>query len=315
MLDSILFNELYDNATVPINVLNNNDTTSANWYDTSPGVLWWLNASSAATGSWDVGTIGVTTTNLIGEKADYYNVSVYYTTQMMDSGQSAIVYNLGSHGYSDTISSRASVNSGGSIGYPGSYVSTGVLPTDYPGQWAEEARQTSTPAVQVCQTHLCTISNNASGNRPWTADEIDEMTVVIDMRIDTGMWPYLSNYNVMPVRFCLIQIQITAVPVTWYTAPAEGEPEPAIGPSALDYRDAGYLGYILPLMAILALSGLMAILNRNEGERISMSVFQVSFIIGLMVLIWASIFPVYSILLVFLVMGGMMFGARGEPNE
>jgi len=317
MLDGILFSELYDNATSPLDVMNNDTiftVPDGNCYDASPGVQWWLNASSAATGSWGIGSIAVTIADLTDEKADYYNISIFYTTQMMDSDDSAINYDIGYSGYSDAISTRASVYANGMSGTAGYYISTGILPTDYPGQWAEEAKQSSTPSYRVGQWHLCTVTNNASDNRPWTADEVDGMTVIIDMRVDAGNWPQFSNYDVLPIRFCLIQVQVTAVPVFWYTAPVAEEPEPVIGPSALDLADAGFLGYLLPFMAILALSGLMAILNRDEGDRISMAVFQVTFIIGIMVLVWASVLPAYSMLVVFLVMGGMMFG-KGEPNE
>jgi len=326
MLDGITMNDLYDNITLPgttaLDVMNNDTiftVPDGNCYDSSPGVQWWLNASSAATGSWGIGSIAVTIADLTDEKADYYNISIFYTTQMMDSDESAINYNIGYYGYSEAISTRASVYANGMSGTAGYYTSTGIMPTDYPGQWAEEAKQSSTPSYRVAQWHLCTVTNNASDNRPWTADEVDGMTVIIDMRVDAGNWPQFSNYDVLPIRFCLIQLQVTAVPVYWYSAPppAPGDyiPPTYITPDTVDYADAGVLGYLIPFMMIFILSCIAGITNREDtGTIVSVNIFLLSFSIGIAVLIWASVAPTYFILIP-VGMLGIMLMRGGIGNE
>lgn len=314
LLDNVISNELYDNRATPgstsiMDVLNHDiTTTDGDNYDGSPGTLWWSNASSAGTGSWGTGRIVLSLANLTGELSDYYNITVTVYGILMDSDESAIIFS----GYSEALSYRVGLYSEGDYGWGHYYTGTGISPTDYPGEYAEVARMTSTPTIQSWQSHTCSIMNDDS-SRPWSSGEVDEMLVVIDLRCDSGLWPYWAGYDVLPVRFTLTEVYVNAVPVS-FAEPTTPDVPSDIPPDAISYIDIGILGYLMPFMMLMFISGVAAFTNKSSETISSMNIFLLVFIIGISIMIWVGVFPIYLMLIPILMLGAIIFRGN-DTNE
>jgi hypothetical protein len=228
--DGVSSNELFDNRSSPSTtsiptLLNNYTADNANYlYDDTPGTLYWGAVSSATVGTFGVGQIILSVADLVGERADYYNITVKVLGGLVDSTPYDVhtVFT----GHSNALSWRMGVASGGSISYSDMYLSSGVTPVPLGSHYyaAGGYGNLTTLGTNHWATSLTWPIMNQDSDRPWTDDEVDNMMVVIELRLDTGLWAGWSNIDNRPVRFCLRYAEVTAIPVTTYTPPA---PTPA----------------------------------------------------------------------------------------
>lgn len=139
------------------------------------------------------------------------------------------------------------------------------------------------------------------------------MYVIIDLRCDLGLWPYWSNYDVLPVRFTLTGVVINAVPVS-FTAPAVPDVPSDITPDAISYINIGILGYLMPFMMLMFISGIAAYTNHTSDSVSSMNIFLLVFSVGISIMIWVGIFPIYLMLIPVLMLAVIIF-REYDANE
>jgi hypothetical protein len=224
-------NELFDNRSSPSTtsisaLLNNYTGDNANYlYDDTPGTMYWGAVSSATVGTFGVGQIILSIADLVGERADYYNMTVQVLGGLVDSTPYDVHTVFAGH--SNALSWRMGVASGGSVSYSDMYLSSGVTPVPLGAHYyaAGGYGNLTTLGTNHWATSLTWPIMNLDYDRPWTDDEVDDMMVVIELRCDAALWASWSNIDNKPVRFCLRYAEVTAIPVTTYT-PAAPVPAP-----------------------------------------------------------------------------------------
>ena len=200
--DDIL-NMITNHGTLAIGNGDDSETDLGEW-DGDPGALHWANATQGVQGTYGMATLKVGLSDLAeSELSDYYTVhiSALWTTR---SGLPSTAWT--------TISSQgAGISSRVGLGYSGA--ETG----DY-----EYINATYTNAGGGIGNNILTkiYCRNEVYARPFTADEIDNLYAIVQLRFDAGNIAYCNPGTLVNLWLGMVDVQVNPVSYTPETIPS-----------------------------------------------------------------------------------------------
>ena len=180
-----------------------------NQYDGDPGVALWGNATSSTDGSFGTAEIRLTLSDIVGEAADYYIIYMRIYSNIIrefDCATPEDVENAGTTTLSEYLSLR--------IGF--GYVDADTGTSQFINEtYSNLSGSSTTPAIWSSGVNQWDEQENEPFDRPFTASEINNLFVIIQMRFDPQAWGYITMTNPPLVTFALCYFHLLVDPAEY----------------------------------------------------------------------------------------------------
>ena len=185
-------------------VWTDSDDEDNHWWDAYPGCVLWGDANSATDGNFGTAEVRFTLMDLVGESSAYYymRIALFVTITQGDPPEENMPPTLETDFWSFRIG----------FGYRDADTGTAEnLNQTYNQLETSTGTPWETQSSQVIWEH----EENDQLDRPYTADEVNNMYCVVQMRFDPQGWGYINDYGTLPINLGLAYCGIDAVPTDY----------------------------------------------------------------------------------------------------
>lgn len=216
---------------------SDSDDADDNYYDKEPGIWLWGDATNPTTGDFGTAELRFTVTDLIGETSAYYNIAVnVISTFTLDDPVDGDTTKIDTvEGSTETLSFR--------IGFGYTDAATGSsehINSSYRNASGHKGTVTSGDSILWSDPDY--LQANEPFDRPWTADEINHLYVVLQMRFEGSAISHLEDNSPTPINFALAYIVVLATVNDTYTPTTPPEGRFILRPSGDTYSN-GFVNY------------------------------------------------------------------------